>query len=279
MQVVDGATVNGIAPLRVSIFLQFTQQTVALAVLPPSRSIAGVFRQMAGTDRDAVKLIQISEAHIGTLIGKSRQAIAQGLLKDETYFRDHELNAIFLHLKTTDVAKAKLLEEHIRRTRPDSAAAILTANGIFLDREAMLEAPFVLAVIPDYRFFSTMHPDAYANLVRRIEAGAATGIVISEDTDKESVEHDLGVRAGDNRKLVKIFDETNSHAFAYTLFTGTEQTDKVQCWVLGTGGYQQVDPLRADAMFRFLFEGSAKQVIAAMKALAREAEKPIRRRK
>jgi|SRR6185437_11199583 len=213
------------------------------------------------SDRDLLKMLELSEAFVASLLGKTRQAVSTGLAEPH-YFRDSDLATLVNYCRVNKADYLADVERYVGSTREASHARdILSSHGMFLDKESILNASELWAVLPDFRFFKSAHPAQAAVLCERARRDIATFTVVTSDArDAALFWNECQIESADIRdaatQTIPAVD-----ALPYSILL--DPKTRPQGWALVSGGYQRLDPMRTEGMRLFVSQSFAKKAAPA----------------
>lgn len=208
------------------------------------------------TDRDLLRALNVQEALVASLIGKTRQAVNHGL-REPVYFKPHELGALLAYCRGNMPASVKAIEEHISATRDaETAESIRSSYGLFLTEEDLMKSATVWLVAPDMRYFRSSHSQHLDWMVARAAHDIDSfAVIATSQVDAARFWEEFrasGVAGVSNvaiERATQVLPQAN--ALPYCVFINPA-SNPTNCWVLGVGGFAQIDALRADGMLSFL---------------------------
>lgn len=214
---------------------------------------------MSGYDNDraAVADLGVSEAFIGELLGKSRQAINYGLQQNKSYLKPHELMALLLACRSANNHRVSEFEAYIRATRPNSADQIITAHNNFFLFSVLGTSDYICGVIPDYRHLNYARPKIAHALLSLIAEKVDKFSIVTVDTgEKEALLKDLEAlprekNSSINLEKLDISVVPEANALPYMLFCDFPDRRQMPL-VLVKDRFEEIDGYRGDAMFRFI---------------------------
>ena len=205
------------------------------------------------TDHSLVESIDLSENHIATIIGKTRQAINNGLNgKSPHYFKDHELSSLYLYCRVNDKSSAAKVRNHILLTRRSSAESILSSNGLFLTQTELETGRKVIAIIPDFRYFMIEHPQNSKLFIERARRDPGTFLIATVSKADSDEFWSTVFPKNSSLDQYQSFPNPIINAMPYCVFIDHDNLGGGSCWVHGTGGFQLHDKMRAYGMYKFL---------------------------
>lgn len=222
------------------------------------------------TDREFLRLLDLTEAFAASLLGRTRQAVSTGLA-EKIYFRDSDLATIVNYCRVNKAALLGDVERYVEASRGQQRAReIFSGHGMFLDPDTVLNAEEVWVVLPDFRFFKSSHPAQVAMLCARAQRDLSTfTIVTSDPRDALLFWTDCQTGTSEARdastQTVAAVD-----ALPYSILI--EPSTRPQGWALVSGGYQRLDPMRTEGMRSFVGQHFDS------KKTARQAKRPARAR-
>lgn len=214
-------------------------------------------------DREFASALSLTDAEIAVATGKSRQAVNLGLSRNaDDYFKDKDLADLYLFCNRSElVADSRLIESHVRETRSDHAKDILSNWGLYLTLDSLGAASFALSVMPAYKYFAT-HLRVHHELIIAAARQDSENFLPVTATEEEAIRFWSMVfpdaELGDLRTYPYLV-EPKANAMPYTMFLDPHDKSRMSSFVLGIGGYQKQDPLRAWDMYNFLMERAEPQ--------------------
>lgn len=200
--------------------------------------------------------MNIQETLVAGLIGKTRQAVNHGL-QDAVYLKPHELGALLIYCRANKPSSVKAIEQHVSATRDaETAESVRSSYGLFLTEEELMKSSSIWLVAPDMRYFRSSHSQQMDWLLERAARDIDSfTVVATSQADASRFWEDFRARGVSGVSNVAIDRATlvlaQANALPYCVFIDPA-ANPTNCWVLGLGGFQQIDAVRADGMLSFL---------------------------
>ena len=222
------------------------------------------------SDKSAMTALALSDAELGRLLGKSRQAINIGLNRHKTYLEPHELKVIVREIsKDRSGADLESFREYIAASRPEDAESVFETSRLPVTPFNKLDADRgeIWAVLPDYRYFEIECPVVSRAVLELYFDNPSQFRLITttlEDKARFVTNAKLVAKSGQERQMADalvgdILGEAN--AYPYLIIRDPNKLDGRKCYVLTRGEFQEIPEARGRAIIERL-----RQLLESQKA-------------
>lgn len=220
-------------------------------------------------DKEAMSAFGLSDAEIGRVLNRTRQAINAGL-KNEIYFAPHELRALYGYMSERPNFDLEGFRAFIRASRPQEADSIITGailSGTGLER-IQNEGQVIWAILPDYRYFIHQYPvaaDAVLSLFN--QDPRLFGLILTDKRDYEAFQAYVDASELPSRVEAPFYDDM-VNAVPYLIIEHPLSPKKCRGFALTEGVFQEIPKVRAYDIARY-FDTLIKTKGAAAAAVKR----------
>lgn len=203
-------------------------------------------------DRELRDLFSLTDAKLGEITGKSRQAINAGLEKSDDYFKLQEWILIYIHLMSENNPN---LDNFIQLARSKFAGWDEVAPSIGLGSSPVSLSHFerIVCVIADYRVFRETNPRCHQLIVGLVSAHTAEiSFFTSSSIEVDALSREIREIAASDESIrscaitVGWLPEVNQ--YPYLICCDPQSVNKV-FFTCGNNNIVQLDKLRGEAIF------------------------------
>ena len=215
------------------------------------------------SDKDIRAEFGLSDAKIGDIIGKTRQAVNTGIQKSDSYFKLHELRLIFLHLRNGGAPATDLLilSDYIKRRFPEWMPPNFAPSSIDTSADLTMFRN-VVCIIADYRAFKEFNPDCQKVILKgAISLTTKLQIYTSSQFELDLLVEDIRVEARSEGKDLSVGDEDGmrsvvsylpeANQYPYMLCCDPD-LEKGSFFVIASNMFVPMDNIRGKAVFHFI---------------------------